>query len=186
MNKLLICFLLALPFFSCRNSKSLDSTKAYFSAVDYLKAQVKQMDTVSHRFTKIESLEGTSDTSTAGKEEFSRYAHEFLSIPDIASREHMDDYTESNDFDEILNNVLLMYNAKTEDALVRSETIMMQPDEQGNTSVKTILINTVSPGQDSTVEKNMTWHIGRRFQIVTKINKPNQPEKIRTVIVNWE
>jgi hypothetical protein len=98
----------------------------------------------------------------------------------------MDDYTEVNDFDEILNNVLLIYTAKNSEDEVRSETIMMEPDEEGNTHVKTILATTVNSKKDSTVEKNLTWHVNKRFQIVSKQSKPNQPEKISTVMVNWD
>jgi len=186
MNKLLICILLTACLLSCKNKK-LDSTKAYFSVVDYLKAEVKKMDTLPLHFTKITMIDSTaSDSTTLSKEEFHQYAKEFFNIPDIASTSKMDDYTETNDFDEILNNVLLIYTAKKPDDEVRNETIMMQPDDQGNTHVKTLLVNTMESTKDSSVEKNMTWHIDKRLQIVTKTNKPNQPEKINTVVISWE
>lgn len=185
MNKFIVCFLLAISFTSCKNKKS-DSTKAYFSVVDYLSAEVKKTDTLPLHFTKIISVDSTSDTIAITKKEFHQYANEFLDIPDISSPDKVDDYTETNDFDEILNNVLLIYTAKKPEDEVRNETIMMQPDDQGNTDVKTVLATTIHTDEDSTVEKNMTWHIDKRFQIVTKVSKPNQPEKISTVIVNWE
>lgn len=186
MNKLIICCWLAACFLSCK-SKKLDSTKAYFSVVDYLKDEVKKTDTLPLHFKKIIQLDSTSpDTAAITKEEFHQYAKEFFNIPDIASTSKMDDYTETNDFDEILNNVLLIYTAKKPDDEVRNETIMMQPDDEGNTHVKTLLVHTIKSDKDSTVEKNMTWHIDKRFQIVTKTTKPNQPEKINMVIVSWE
>ena len=40
--------------------------------------------------------------------------------------------------------------------------------------------------KDSTVVKNLTWHIDKRFQIVTKINKAGQPEKITTTVISWQ
>jgi hypothetical protein len=185
MNKFLICLLLAIGFFSCKNKK-LDSTKAYFSIVDYLRAEVKKMDTLTLHFTKISTIDSVSDTVAITKKEFHQYANEFLDIPNIASINKMDDYTETSDFDEILNNVLLMYTAKKQEDEVRNETIMMQPDDQGNTHVKTILAATLNTGKDATVEKNLTWHIDKRLQIVTKVSKNNQPEKISAVVVDWE
>ena len=185
MNKVLIYLLLLGCFTSCK-TKKLDSTKAYFSVVDYLKAEVKKMDSIPLHLIKITSIDSTSDTTMTTKEEFNKYAEEFINIPDIASPGKMDDYTEANDFDEIMNNVLLMYTAKKEDAVVRSETIMMQPDDVGNTQVKTILITTVKTENDAAVEKSMTWHLNKRFQIVTKMNKSGQPEKITTIIISWE
>ena len=170
---------------SCK-SKNLDSTKAYFSAVDYLAGEIKKMDTLPLQYKKITTVDSTSDTVAITKKEFHEYANEFLNITDISSQSRMDDYTEVNDFDEVLNNVLLIYTAKKPEDEVRNETIMMEPDQEGNTHVKTILATTINSGKDSTVEKSLTWHIGQRFQIVTKLHKPNQPEKIRTVAVNWE
>jgi hypothetical protein len=185
MNKFLIVLLMTTCFLSCK-TKKLDSTKAYFSVVDYLKAEVKKMDSLPVRFLKITTVDSTSDTTTATRSEFDKYAKEFLDIPDIASADKMDNYTEANDFDEVLNNVLLMYTAKQPDDVVRSETIMMQPDEMGNTHVKTILVTTLKNDNNTTVEKNMTWHIDKRFQVVTKTNEQGQPEKINTVIFSWE
>lgn len=185
MNKLLIGLLCIGCFFSCKN-KHLDSTKAYFSVVDYLNGEVKKMDSLPLHFTKITTPDSSADTMTISRKEFHQYAKEFLDLPDISSSSKMDDYSETNDFDDILNNVLLIYTAKKPEDEVRSETIMMQPDDEGNTYVKTILVTAISNTKDSTIEKNMTWHIDKRFQIVTKVSKHNRPETISTVMVSWE
>ena len=185
MNKLIICLLLIFCT-SCKSKKKLDSTKAFVSIVDYLQTEVKRMDTLPLHFTKITGLDSTSDTVVVTKEEFHKYAKEFLDIPDIASPDKMDDYTETNDFDDILNNVLLIYTAKNENDEVRNETVIMRPDDSGDTHIKTFLVHTLKAKKDATVEKEMAWHIDKRFQIVTKLTKPNQPEKISTVIINWE
>ncbi len=184
MNKLLVCLLLLSVFASCKSKP--DSTKVYFSVVNFIGSQVRQVDTTQLSFTKITTVDSLSDTSKITKEEFNRHAKEFLALPDIASSDKMNDFKETNDYDETLGDVLLIYTPKKDDAEIRNETIMMQPDDNGNTHVKTILINTINTGKDSTVEKNMTWHVDKRFQIVTKTDKPNQPEKINTIIIQWE
>jgi hypothetical protein len=187
MNRSILLYAVLLTLtFSCKSKKSYDSTKAYFSVVSYLQAQVKQTDSLPLQFTKITMADSTADTSAISKDEFHTYAKEFLDIPDISSDENMDQYEEDNTFEDILNNVLLTYTAKNDKEEVRRETIMMEADEQGNTHVKTILINTIQVRGDAVVEKDMTWHIDRRFQIVTKTRKPNQPEKINTLIVKWD
>lgn len=186
MKKWIACALAVLILTACGNKKQLDSTKAYFSVVDYLKSQVKHMDSVPLNFTKITTVDSTSDTTSVTREEFHRFAKEFLDLPNIASAANMDDYKETNDFDEVLNNVLLMYTAKNADDEVRSETIMMQPDDAGNTEVRTILVTTMKSENGTTIAKNMTWHLDRRFQIVTKTNKPGSGEQIETVVISWE
>jgi hypothetical protein len=185
MNKIVVGLLFLCLFTSCKNKK-LDSTKAYFSVVDYLRAEVKKMDTLPLRFKKITTVGDKSDTSLITKEEFHNYAKEFLNLPDIASIEKMDDYNETNDFDEILNSVLLIYTPRKPGDEVRNETVMMQPDDQGNTHVKTIIVTIVKNENTEGIEKNMTWHIDKRFQIVTKTSQQGGPEKITTTMVTWE
>lgn len=185
MKKLLIELLAVCFLISCQNKKP-DSTKAYFSVIDYLNTETKKLDSLPVHFKKIVGSPDRSDTTSITKEEFKKYAKEFLEIPDIASPNKMDDYTETSDFDEILNNVLLIYTPKNAEDEVRNETIMMEPDEQGNTHVKTIIVTTIKTTSVSTVEKNMTWHIDKRFQVVTKTSQSAQPEKITTTIITWE
>ena len=185
MNKLLIGLLAVCFLISCKNKK-LDSTKAYFSVIDYLNAETKKLDSLPVHFKKIVSTSVKSDTTSITKEEFKKHANEFLQIPDISDASKMDDYSEASDFDEILNNVLLIYTAKDPEEEVKNETIMMEPDEQGNSHVKTIIVTTGKTNNGLTTEKNMTWHIDKRFQIVTKTNQPGQVEKITTTVITWE
>lgn len=181
-------FLLLFPcFFSCKNKKNTDSTKAFFSVVDFLESQIKQLDSLPRNFTKFTAVDSNqADTSHLTKEEFDAYAKEFTSLPDIALPNQMNNYSETNNYDETLGNILLIYTPKKDNAVIQNETIMMQPDEQGNTQVQTILVKTIHSNKDSSVEKNLTWHINSHFQIVTKTDKPGQPEKVSTTIIKWE
>lgn len=88
-------------------------------------------------------------------------------------------------FDEQLQTVILTYTAKKDDAPVRKEDVMLVPNEKGDTHVKTIIIDWLKDEKDSAVEKNMIWEAGKSFFIVTKVNKPGQPEKIQKLEVNW-
>jgi hypothetical protein len=185
MKKWIVGILMIGLIISCRNKKQ-DSTTAYFDVVDYIGAQIKQMDTLSLPFIKITIADSTSDTSRISKEEFHRYANEFLSIPNIASSSKRDDYKETSSFDEILGKVLLIYTPEKNGEVVQNETIMSQPQENADAIVETILIRTTTQEGDLSIEKNLTWHIGKRFQIVTKQTGPKLPEKINTVIVTWE
>ena len=144
------------------------------------------MDTSELVYKKIILSGNNSDTVDISKAEFKSYAKQFLDLPDIAAPNKADDYDNADDFDETLNNVLLMYTAKKPEDEVRSQTILMQPDELGNTHVKTILVNSANDSNEVSIEKNMTWHINKRFQIITKENRANQPEKISTIIISWE
>jgi cell division protein YceG involved in septum cleavage len=185
MNKLVTCLVFATLMISCKSKKKKEN-KTFFSVLNYLQAQVKQLDTGNYRFTRIETLNGITDTTEMPKSEVSARVHDFISLPDISAAEQKDNYEEANTYDETLGNVLLTYTAKNPDEAVRSETVMLEPDSSGNTRPVTILINWIESGKDSTVVKDMTWHVNKRFQIVTKTSKPGQQEQIRTLAVKWE
>ncbi len=177
--------ILLLTIVACKQ-KPRDSTENYFSALSFLQAQIKKIDTTRYTFTKIEVQDSISDTSVIQQQDFRKYANDFLTLPDISSENNRDHYDESNTYDEDLNNVLLTYTPKNEKEEIRRETIMLEPNESGESKVKTILINRIMVGKDSIVEKEMAWHVDKRFQIVTKITKGNQPENIKTRVVQWE
>ncbi|MFL5741709.1 MAG: hypothetical protein ACJ75B_15895 [Flavisolibacter sp.] len=188
MNKWITYFILLLALLSCKHKKKdrNENKGPYFSVVSFIQSQVKNVDTSLYRITKIESSDSRSDTTIISREAFRECARDFLSLPDITSAKQKENYDESTLFDEVLNNVLLTYTPINPEDEIRRETVMLQPDESGNSQVKTIIVNQMISAKDSTVEKDLTWHVDRRFQVVTKVTKPNEPEKIRTLVVEWQ
>src|SRR6059058_4397880 len=171
MNKWIVCSILLLALVCCKHKKKdkNENKGPYFSVVSFIQSQVKHVDTSLYRITKIESSDSTSDTTIIARESFRGVAHDFLDLPDITSAKQKENYDESSLFDEVLNNVLLTYTAKNPDDEIRRETVMLEPDESGNSQVKTIIVNQMISAKDSTVEKDLTWHVDRRFQVVTKV-----------------
>src|SRR5207248_6830436 len=122
---------------------------------------------------KIDTVDSLNDTTYLKREEFKKYAKDFLELPDITSDKWKDDYKESKLYDEDLKSVILTYTSKNKDNEVQREDVMIepQPDENGNSKVKTILIDKWSTNGDSTVHKNMVWESDKRFLILTKVNR---------------
>jgi len=185
MKKLAVCLVLALLALSCKSKKKKPES-TYFSVLNYLQAQVHALDTANYSFTRIQTVNGLSDTVPVPKSAVRGYAADFLALPDIASPDLKDSYDEANTYEESLNNVLLTYSANTPDVPVRSETVMLEPDEAGNTKPATILVKRIDQSDDSTVVKDLTWHVNKRFQVVTKTSRKGQPEIIRTLTLKWE
>lgn len=184
MNRLTALLILVL-IIGCREKKQ-DSTKAYFSVVEFLQGEADKMDTSHYTLTKIETTNNVSDTSVIPNKDFRKYASDFLNLPDISAKNKREDYEESNNYDEDLQSVLLTYTPKNNQEEITRETMILQPNEVGNTDVKTILVNRIVPGKDSTIEKELTWHVGHRFQVVTKTSRGNEPEKISTLVISWQ
>jgi len=184
MNRL-IPFLIVVLAIGCREKKR-DSTKAYFSVVEFLQGETKKMDTVRRSITKIETANGKSDTTLIPSKDFRKYANDFLTLPDISSDDKHEKYEESNNYDPDLKSVLLTYMPKNDEEQIRRETVILVPNEVGPSDVKTILVNRIMTEKESTIEKELTWHVGHRFQVVTKTSKGNEPEQIKTLVISWQ
>jgi hypothetical protein len=185
MNRRTSSWLLLLVLAGC-GPKDPEEDKTYFSVVDFARGQVKKVDSSGVRITRILTEDGRSDTALIGKPEFRSYASEFTSLPDISTGSRKRHYEESNSYDDLMNNVLLSYTTSDPDEEVRRQTLMLEPDENGNTHMRTVLVNHIRAAGDSTVEKDLTWHVDRRFQVVTKVRRKDQPEKISVLVVKWE
>ena len=86
----------------------------------------------------------------------------------------------------MLNNLVVTYLATDINEEVTRETILWEPDSQGNSQVKTIYINRVHEASDTIKEKELTWQINKGFQIITKTQVAEQPEKVDIVQVQWK
>lgn len=180
-----ISFLLIIGLIACKNKKKENQeAKNIFSVVSLLQSQVKAIDTSGHLLTKIQSVNGHSDTQTISKDEFRNYAKEFINLPDISSRG--DNYEVSKSYDSLLNNLVVTYIATDPKEEVTRETILWEPDSLGNSQVKTIYVNRVQEVSDTIKEKELTWQMNRGFQIITKTQAPNQAEKVDIVQVQWK
>lgn len=185
MNKWIICIIIATSIVACKGKKKEGKKGQIFPVLSYLLAQVKNVDTSLYRIIKIETADSVSDTSFIRREEFRSYAKDFLDIPDISSAKHRDDYDESNNYDDLLNKALLTYTSRNSDNEIFRETVILDRDASGNSLVNTIIIDKQLKNKDSTVIKNMLWEANKRFQVITKTEVPNQPEKVKILQVAW-
>jgi len=191
MNKFLLGLFLVVTIIACKGKvkkkENKHATEDFFAVLPYMQAQVKNIDTSLYRITKIETVDGVSDTTVIPRESFRDYAKDFITIPDISNEENKDNYSVSNSYDADLQSTLLTYMATDPNEEIQRETVMLDPDPAGGVSnVSTVIIKRYQPSKDSTVEKDMTWYVNSHFQVVTKIHKANQPEKIKILQVKWE
>jgi hypothetical protein len=190
MNKFLLWFFLVAIVLGCKDKVKNEPKHAageFFAVLPYMQAQVKNIDTSLYRITKIEKVDSVSDTTIISREAFRDYAKDFVTIPDITTDDKKDNYSVSNSYDADLKSTLLTYMATSPDEEIRQETVMIDPDPAGGLSnVSTIIIKRYQTSKDSTVEKDMTWYVNSHFQVVTKIHKANEPEKIKILQVKWE
>ena len=188
MNKWITGLVLAIGCIACKGKDKAEEIEkgSFFNVKSFLQSEAKKIDTLSRTITKIEKTESGSDTSIITKEQFKEYARDFLDIPDISTEEKKKLYDEAKDLDTMLKSVIYTYTTRDPDEEVRRETLMLYPDESGTATLRTIIVDRLKSQGDLTIEKNMTWHIDRRFQVITKTAKETEPEKVSVLIVKWE
>jgi len=189
MNRAALSFLMAIFCFACKGKKKpesdVDNTK-FFPVVSFFQSQVKDVDTSLYFITKIETVNNSSDTTVIPREEFRKYAKDFLELPDITDKKWKGDYAETTQYDTAMGRALLFYNAIDEDAELKRQDVTIMPTFGGNDEVKTIYVHLIKDEKDSTVEKKMYWEVGKYFSIVTIVQKEKEQEQVKKLQVNWQ
>lgn len=185
--RIFVCIFLAALLLCCKGKKKNDTPdEKFFPVASYLKGQIAQMDSSLASIIKIEKIDSNvADTTYVKREEFKNYAKEFAELPDISSDKMKDDYQVKKMYDDMLKAAIITYETTEQANEIKKEDVILEPGENGESIVKTINIEKWISTGDSTVHKNMVWHAGKSFLIVTKTDKPGRPEKIRTLQVKW-
>src|SRR5215217_886135 len=145
MNKFILSIMIAGSMLCCKH-KEKKIQGPIVSVISFLQAQAKAIDSSSHPIFKIEKVDSTSDTSVITKSEFHKYAQAFLALPDISKEERKENYEEAPDYDELMNKVFMTYTATDADEEIRRQTVISEPNQYGESDIKTILINRFEAG----------------------------------------
>jgi hypothetical protein len=137
-----------------------------------------------YRIIKVVRRVSGNDTSFVKREEFRKEAKDFLDLPDISSKKLKDDYKETQLYDQDLDQVILNYMPKEDDAEITRQEVVIKPDPGGD-KVQSIFVNTVKNSAQERTQKIMLWEVDKRFRITTSIQKANMPESTETVEVIW-
>lgn len=184
-SSLLPVILLAMLVACKDKDESSGSTEGFFPVQSFIKSQVAHVDTSLYSIQKITKTDSLYDTAYIKREDFKAAAHDFLSLPDIASKGFRKSYTESRFFDQDLQKVVITYLPTGKDMEIQREEVIIAPDAGKGDQVESIYIDRYLSNSDSTVQQKMMWHVNKNFQITTITQKKNAPEKIKQEEVNW-
>lgn len=176
---------LALLLFSCKSGKEEAEGSDFFPVLAYIQSQVSHVDTSLYRIIKITTVGERSDTAYIRREDFRKEAADFLSIPDITKKGLKSDYKETELYDESLGSVILSYMPTEEDAEIRRQEVVIEPNEAEGDKVKSIFIDRLMNKGETTVRKNMLWQVDQRFRIVTITQNEDGTEKVEKLQVVW-
>lgn len=188
MKKWTGSFLIFILIIACNNKKKeIKDTSSYFPVRSFLQNQVSELDSSLFRFIKIETKNGIADTNDISREEATRYAGEFLAIPDITNPELGSDYTEMSNYDSAMGRVIMSYTAydKKDVEVVKQDVTVLPGFGAVEDEVKTIYIEKISSDNDIITEKKMLWNMDRFFHIRTIKQDKNSPEQVHDIKIVW-
>jgi hypothetical protein len=190
MNRRISLLCLSLIIICCKPKKkriTANSDGAFFPVVSFIRGQVKDIDTSLYRIIKIETVDNRTDTQYIKREDFKNYARDFTDLPDISSNKLKDDYEETKTYDEVLKSFILTYSTQVKENEIQKEDVMIdpEPDENGNSKIRSIIIDEWPNHGDTIVQKSLLWQTNKRFLVVTKTDAPGMPEKITRLEVVW-
>jgi hypothetical protein len=178
------CLLVVLPFVIFSHSSCKQKKNDVFPALDFIKGQVRNVDTSVYSIIKLVPVtDSTYDTTHIRREDFESLAKDFLETPDI-SKKFGGKYTEERMMNNELGLAVFIATPKDANLEVRRQEVRIQPDPP-NDKVKSIYLEKFQSNDDSSVMKRMTWYTDQKFQIITIVQNKNGEEKTSVMEVVW-
>jgi hypothetical protein len=82
--------------------------------------------------------------------------------------------------------VTFTYSTNKKDLEIQRMDVVINPDPVLDDKVRSVYIEKISKGADSTSMKKMYWKANKNFQIITLGNVGNKPSIVSQVKVVWD
>ena len=186
-NYLLVHIFTVVLLMACKGKKETNEEPP-ISAVSIIKGQLNHLDTSLYQLTKIETNGNITDTSNLKREEITKLARPFLSLPEIANGKYRDKYDEERLIDAQQQTLSITSTPKpeNENAEIQKQILVIDLTDISNGKVQSIYIDRFLSGGDSTIQQKLFWEIDRYFSITDIIQKDNQPDKTHRTMVAWQ
>ena len=170
------------------NGKKETKEEAPISALSIIKGQLNHLDTALYQLTKIETKGNFTDTSYIKREEITKLAGAFLSLPEIADGKYRDKYDEERliDAQQQKLNITSTPKPENENAEIQKQILIIDLADISNGKVQSIYIDRFLSAGDSTIQQKLFWEIDKYFSITDIIQKDNQPDKTHRTTVAWQ
>lgn len=186
MKKYIGFIFLPLTFICACKSKNKPADEFPISAVSIIKGQIRHLDTSLYQFTRYETINSRTDTGFIRREEATRLAADFLTLPDITQKDYPAEYSEERLIDAGRNALSITATAKKENAEIQKQIIIINLDNAASGNVNSIFIDRFIQVKDSSIEQKLFWEVDKFFQVGNIIQVKNQPEISKLIKVAWE
>ena len=167
-------------------SKDKQTREAFFPILSFIKSQVAHIDTSLYQITKLTSIDSTWDTAYIRREDFRKYAGDFLQLPDLSDKKFAGKYDESKFFDASLNRAIITYTPKDKEQEIQREEVMIEPNSETGDKVKNIIVDKLINSKESSITKRMLWNVDESFQVTTIIQQQGREDSTSTIKIQWQ
>ena len=167
-------------------SKDKQTREAFFPILSFIKSQVAHIDTSLYQITKLTSIDSTWDTAYIRREDFRKYAGDFLQLPDLSDKKFAGKYDESKFFDASLNRAIITYTPKDKEQEIQREEVMIEPNSETGDKVKNIIVDKLINSKESSITKRMLWNVDESFQVTTIIQQQGREDSTNTIKIQWQ
>jgi len=166
------------------NTDSTQIVKAYFPVLDFIKSEIKYVDSLPVGILKYTSENGITDSVYIKLEEFHQLAQEFL--PVALNKETFEkEFSETSLFDNTTQYSSFLYTTVNKNLLVNRIDVLVKPEDVVYNKVKSIYMEKVIEKPDTSFIKKLYWKAGHNFQINTEIRTVSPEAVNRQVKVVW-
>ncbi len=166
---------------SKKEANGEDSTLVYYPINNYIRQQLKDVDTTPYFLYRLSSINHKKDSSLVDRATFDAQAKTVL-FPELEDKNFRTNFNESVFDDESTNSITLTYSPKNKSGIVQNASVLLDKENQ---TVKWIFINTLTSNSDSTVIQRIGWKGDKSCYINQDITYPNKPEIQRQLSFVW-
>ena len=162
-------------------TKNPDSATVYYPINNYIRQQIKDVDTTPYFLYRLSALNKKEDSAVVSRSKFDAQIKQFL-LPELEDKAFRNDFIESVFDDESTNSITLTYTPKSKANIVQNASVLLDKESQ---QVKWIFINTLANSGDSTVIQRIGWKGEESCYFNQIINHTSKPETQRRLSFVW-
>jgi len=162
---------------------SVNSVKQYFPVLDYMRGEVRMVDSFATAIRQYVTVNGRTDSGFITPDQFRNIMQEYLSA-DLSKENFERYYMESSFFDEGTQTSTFTYSTKNDELEVHRVDVLVQGTETYD-KVSSIYLEKFSANDDSSVIKKVLLRNGASVVINSEVTKGNAAPVVRQEKLVW-
>lgn len=197
-NHLFSLIVLILILNSCKNKEESPSTgpestakadspevKSYLPVLDFVKAEIRNVDSFFAGIRKITIRDGkTVDSTYISSEEFHKLAAEFET--NELSKEFLEQHYEETSFMDHSTQAVTFTYSTEEHQLPIKRIDLLTTEVNGIDKMKSLFVEKVINSGDTAIVKRLLWKAGKNFLLVTQSSIGQKQPVVSQVKVVWD